>query len=44
MRRVYALLFVIALSIPMHANVFGHVQGVVHDPQHRPLPGAEVTL
>jgi hypothetical protein len=27
-----------------HAGVFSHVQGVVHDPQHRPLPGARVTL
>ncbi len=26
------------------ANVFGRVQGVVHDPQHRPLPGVQVTL
>jgi len=27
-----------------HANVFGQVEGVVHDPQHRPIAGAQVTL
>ena len=27
-----------------HATVFGRVQGVVHDPQHRPVAGAWVTL
>ena len=26
------------------ATVFSQLQGVVHDPQHRPLPGAHVTL
>jgi hypothetical protein len=27
-----------------HATVFSQLQGVVHDPQHRPLPGAHITL
>jgi TonB dependent receptor/Carboxypeptidase regulatory-like domain/TonB-dependent Receptor Plug Domain len=27
-----------------YASVFGLVQGVVHDPQHRPVAGAKVTL
>jgi hypothetical protein len=27
-----------------HASLFSQVQGVVHDPQHRPLPGSHVTL
>jgi hypothetical protein len=31
-------------SIPALANVFATVHGVVHDPEHRPLPGAQVTL
>jgi hypothetical protein len=28
----------------LHAAIFGKVQGVVHDPQHRPLSGASVKL
>jgi hypothetical protein len=28
----------------MHATVFGEVQGIVHDPQHRPIQGAHVVL
>jgi hypothetical protein len=27
-----------------HATVFGQIEGVVHDPQHRPIAGAVVTL
>jgi outer membrane cobalamin receptor len=27
-----------------HATVFGRVEGIVHDPQHRPLAGAQITL
>jgi hypothetical protein len=34
----------LAASIPAHATVFATVRGVVHDPQHRPVNGAEVTL
>jgi outer membrane cobalamin receptor len=29
---------------PAHATVFSELQGIVHDPQHRPLPGAHITL
>src|SRR6266404_3270315 len=36
-----ALLF---LSVPVLATVFGTVRGIVHDPQHRPVGGATVTL
>jgi hypothetical protein len=46
MRRT-ALLFLFAclfLSQRVRATVFGQVEGVVHDPQHRPIPGAQVTL
>ena len=28
----------------LHATVFGTVRGIVHDPQHRPIVGARVTL
>ena len=27
-----------------HATVFGEIQGIVHDPQHRPIAGAKVVL
>jgi hypothetical protein len=37
------LLLAIA-SIPALATVFATVRGVVHDPQHRPIAGAAVTL
>jgi len=30
--------------MPAFANVFGRVQGVVHDPQHRPVAGAKVVV
>ncbi len=38
-----ALLFM-AASIPVRATVFANVHGVVHDPQHRPVAAAGVTL
>src|SRR5580658_4385169 len=28
----------------LQATIFGRIQGIVHDPQHRPLVGASVTL
>ena len=34
----------VAASIPALGNVFAAVHGVVHDPQHRPLAGVQVTL
>ena len=33
-----------AASLPLFATVFATVHGVVHDSQHRPIAGAEVTL
>ena len=33
-----------AAAVPSFANVFAAVHGVVHDPQHRPLAGVQVTL
>jgi len=32
------------LLTPADATVFGNVRGIVHDPQHHPIDGAEVTL
>ncbi|TAM82092.1 MAG: TonB-dependent receptor [Acidobacteria bacterium] len=29
---------------PAYATIFGNVRGIVHDPQHRPIPNAEVVL
>ncbi len=29
---------------PSHADVFGTVRGIVHDPQHRPIEGANIQL
>ena len=34
----------LAASLPALATVFAAVHGVVHDPQHRPIAGAKVTL
>ncbi|WP_158824096.1 TonB-dependent receptor [Granulicella sp. S156] len=48
MRRVAWLffLFVVVLmgTAQARANEFGQVRGVVHDPQHRPIGGAKITL
>ena len=35
---------VLLCSSYAHASIFGQVQGVVHDPRHRPIQGATVTL
>ena len=34
----------LAASLPASATIFGSVRGVVHDPQHRPIQGAQLTL
>jgi hypothetical protein len=45
MRRLLIFLIpLLAASIPARATVFATVHGVVHDPQHRPIAGADVTL
>ncbi len=43
MRRRTASLCVM-LSPLLYATIFGRVQGIVHDPQHRPVAGASVKL
>ena len=33
------------LFVPLlRATIFGNIRGIVHDPQHRPIGGVEVTL
>jgi hypothetical protein len=45
MRRVSQFLVLFFLSgAAAFATVFGTVRGIVHDPQHRPIAGAEVVL
>lgn len=39
-----AAIIFLAASIPIHATVFATVRGIIHDPQHRPIAGAQVTL
>jgi len=36
--------FLLSAAAATQATIFGTVQGVVHDPQHLPMPGASVTL
>lgn len=43
MRKSIVLLFPIVAPL-LFATIFGTVKGVVHDPQHRPIAGAHVTL
>jgi hypothetical protein len=45
MKQVARLTGVIAfLSAIAFASIFGSVRGVIHDPQHRPIQGAHITL
>jgi len=40
------LISVLAFAIagPAYTAIFGNVRGIVHDPQHRPIPNAQVVL
>src|SRR6202166_4091071 len=45
--RKLALLCLLSLfqcPIAAHATIFGQVHGVIHDPQHRPIPGPRIHL
>ncbi len=42
-----AFAFVLSLVLPLsvaHASIFGQVHGVVHDPHHRPVAGAQIDV
>jgi hypothetical protein len=43
-RNIFATALFLAASLPVFATIFGSVRGVVHDPQHRPIQGAHLTL
>ena len=40
----FAAALLAVATLPALATVFATVHGVVHDPQHRPIAGAQVTL
>lgn len=43
--RLYLCVVTLFICCPLaHATIFGRVQGIVHDPQHRPVGGATVKL
>ena len=45
MRKVlFYLCLAIVSGSPLCATIFGRIQGIVHDPQHRPVPAASVAL
>ncbi|MGH9617796.1 MAG: carboxypeptidase-like regulatory domain-containing protein, partial [Acidobacteriaceae bacterium] len=49
MQRKFVTAMLLASSIlvcasPSHATVFGELQGIVHDPDHRPIANAKVTI
>ncbi len=45
MRPFQPILFLLCLpALTAHATIFGNVQGIVHDPQDRPLANSTVTL
>jgi hypothetical protein len=45
MRRLACfLLFLSCFSGMAHASVFGQIQGIVHDPHHRPIAGARIVI
>src|ERR1700722_9525193 len=47
MRKCVVVVFAIGLlaAVPLaRATIFGSVRGIVHDPQHRPIAGADVKL
>jgi len=35
---------IMLLAVAANATIFGSVRGIVHDPQHRPISGASVTV
>ena len=43
-RALNIFLCMLASVALLHAAIFGKIQGIVHDPQHRPITGASVKL
>jgi len=43
-RLLIATVFLLSSNSTAFASIFGQVHGIVHDPQHRPVKGAAVTL
>ncbi len=43
-RSLLAFILVSLLTVPGFATIFGTVRGIVHDPQHHPVQGAELLL
>jgi outer membrane cobalamin receptor len=43
-RKAAVLAFMLQVSSIAAATIFGSVRGIIHDPEHRPLPGAMVML
>jgi hypothetical protein len=41
---LFAISFYLLSAPSAHATIFGSVRGIVHDPQHRPIQGAHITL
>jgi hypothetical protein len=41
---VYKFVSFLVFSSLLYATIFGRIQGLVHDPQHRPLPGATIKV
>ncbi|HEX2713513.1 MAG TPA: carboxypeptidase-like regulatory domain-containing protein, partial [Candidatus Acidoferrales bacterium] len=43
-RFLIGTLVMLLMATPSQGSIFGTVRGIVHDPQHRPIEGAGVTL
>ena len=43
MRKLVIVICTAPLAL-LHATIFGRVEGIVHDPQHRPIASASVTI
>ena len=41
---VFCSALALVIAGPAYAVIFGNVRGIVHDPQHRPIPNAQVVL
>src|ERR1700757_2890899 len=44
MRRIFLLVAFFFAAVGALATVFGTVRGIIHDPQHRPVPDIKIVL